>query len=246
MSDAVNRGLLRALQAEVKSRLESDSYFADVTVLAEDVGVTVADIDNALKGIKSKGGKRGAAVVVNLPQIRNASENVPGPQGDVEVKIQCYHIPRFNDAAKGGTGKEADEIALTAINVLHHYLPDGIAGVRGNFLAKRNGGLEPIGGDEDVVGWICRVTIPATVGRSARVARPAVSVDAGLVTATCATTGAAIYWTADGSYPGSGNPDAASLYTAPIPEPASPYLLRFAAEVDDDSAMGSQTRAVEG
>ena len=226
---AVNSTILTSLQSEALNRLLSEDYFSDITGYIEDDSVTLTRIQNTLKGIQLKDGKQGAAFVVRMPRLVVSGGDVAGPEGTAEIVVECVHLPIYNDSAKGGTGKDADEIALYVVNTLHEYLPRGLDGVRGNFMAS-NDAIEPIGASEKGVAYLARVRVPITVGRTTRVARPAASASGGNVTATCSTAGAAIYYTTDGSYPGSGN-EAATLYGAPFAEPATPYAIRFGAEL---------------
>ena len=226
---AVNASILTALQSEALNRLLSESYFSDITGYVEDDSVTLTKIQNTLRGIQLKGGKQGAAFVVRMPRLVVSGGDVAGPEGVAEIVVECVHLPVYNDTDRGGTGKDADEIALYAVNTLHEYLPRGLDGVRGNFMAGTDA-IEPVGASEKGVAYLARVRVPVTVGRTRRVARPAASAGGGNITATCSTAGASIYFTTDGSYPGSGN-SAATLYSAPFAEPSTPYAIRFGAEL---------------
>lgn len=245
-NDAVNADLLNDLQGDLVGRLNADAYFYDVVIIAEQPGVTVNTIESAIAqgGIGGKGGKRGAVVVVYLPMFSAGSVDVPGPEGTVEVEIQAMHRPLFNDADKGGTGKRADAIAVTVANVLHHYRPEGIAGVRGNWMT-RGKAVESLGSSKDAIGYRTRLEIPVTVGRTARVAKPVITIAASEVTMTTTTAGAVIFYTTDGSYPGRHNAQA-RLYSGGFAEPESPYVIRAAAQVEDGTKIGSQVAAVGG
>lgn len=242
----LNQTILGDLRDDLVGRLQSDAMFSDVTVLAEKPGVTAQTIELALAkgGVSPRRAKQGACAIVMMPGLSFDAPDVPGPEGMVSVEIQCLHRAIYNDADKGGTGKAAETLAIAAANLIHHYRPDGVAGVRGDWLALAPG-IEALGTAADgTVGYRCRFEIPATVGRSARVARPAVTVAAGEITATCATAGARIYYTLDGSYPGSGNPEA-KRYTAAVTEPTGDYVARFAAEDPDGLLLPSQPKAVD-
>ena len=63
---------------------------------------------------------------------------------------------------------------------------------------------------------------------------PAISQAGAVIALTCATSGASIYYTLDGSWPGSGNPEAV-LYSAPVTLEAGSHDLRVAAQKADHS-----------
>jgi hypothetical protein len=66
----------------------------------------------------------------------------------------------FNDVAKGGTGKRAEAIAIQALNTLHHFRPDGIAGIRGEFMGKT---ARPIGSNKLTKGYLVELDIPVNL-----------------------------------------------------------------------------------
>jgi hypothetical protein len=65
-----------------------------------------------------------------------------------------------------------------------------------------------------------------------------IAVDDGEATLTCATSGATIFYTLDGTYPGSGN-SAAVEYSAPFAV-SSGQRIRTSAEKKADGYLGSR------
>nr|WP_246438234.1 chitobiase/beta-hexosaminidase C-terminal domain-containing protein [Prosthecobacter vanneervenii] len=64
-----------------------------------------------------------------------------------------------------------------------------------------------------------------------KVSTPTVTQEGAAIALTCTTAGASIYYTLDGTFPGSGNA-AASLYTAPISLESGIHQMRVCAQKD--------------
>lgn len=210
-------------QADFFHRLSSDSFFADVKVLLEAKGDTEADIEQALSVLLEKGAKIGACVVVLMPTLTNDAPNAPGPRSIVRMTCQVIDQPLMNLGASG-TGKSASQIAERVRMICHHFSTG-----RGN-----------------VYTFAAQDPIPMEVGKNSygvaftrlggdapprKVGTPVIAATAdtapATLTITCATAGAAILYTLDGSPPFSGNP-AALTYSAPV-DLAEPATVRAAA-----------------
>jgi hypothetical protein len=72
------------------------------------------------------------------------------------------------------------------------------------------------------------MTVEITADRKDKVATPQISASGASITLTCATSGAACYYTTDESFPGPGNA-AALLYSTPFTLASGTHLLRVAA-----------------
>ena len=71
------------------------------------------------------------------------------------------------------------------------------------------------------------MTVEITAERKDKVATPQISASGANITLTCATSGAAVYYTTDESFPGPGN-DEALLYSTPFTLASGTHLLRVA------------------
>ena len=69
--------------------------------------------------------------------------------------------------------------------------------------------------DQGFHAWVVKFGTPMELPIPSQVAAPTMTEHAGTVTLACTTTGAAIYYTTDGSYPGSGS-TTATLYSVPF------------------------------
>lgn len=241
---------LERLQIFIAGRLAATGFFSDVGVYVlrprtkadgtlESVPDIQTKIEEALSLVTTTEGKFGAAISVQMPEI--AAEN-----GDnsgfvvVQTVIRCEENPTLNMSADG-TRKSAEELGTAVISALWGWVPGGVsqpiyfakeamvpnldkpARVVYDVVARANMQLE----EEE------RVT-RVVIARSSETA-PAE------ITLTCATVGAAIYYTTDGTFPSAQNP-AAVEYTEPFTVETSADI--FAAAYMDGLA-GSNVSAVE-
>lgn len=204
--------LLRDLQDEVYLRLKSEELLADVGIFRDQAGEIDAESINAKLGPLAQGdtGKSGAAVIVLAPRIDRALANNPGPLFDAVVTCQVIVNPLVNDDATNGTLLKADEIALAILHSLHQLKLGGLAGM----LLPDSDAIAPAAEFLDQGMDAFNVTLRLATGLEGgdRAGQPSIGGTSAAVTLTSATSGAAIYYTTDGTYPGSGNSDA-TLYT---------------------------------
>jgi Chitobiase/beta-hexosaminidase C-terminal domain len=201
---------LTQLQQQCADRLQADPLFAHVRVLTERITDIESEIERALGPLNETGGKTGAVVIVLTPTANVNFENVFGPFFD-EIKVVARvieNVPVNQDPATG-TNAAAAELAERICGLLHHFQPENAAGplvAQRPSIALAN---EPRHLSYDCVfktsGGLTE-TLP-------QVATPGVLINAGVVTLSCATAGAAIFYTLDGRNPG---PRTGTLYTAPF------------------------------
>jgi hypothetical protein len=82
------------------------------------------------------------------------------------------------------------------------------------------------------------------VGAVDKVATPGAEVAGASLTLSCATSGAAIYYTLDGSYPGPGNAEAV-LYAGAVTLAAGVFTLRAAGHKAGLAASGDRRADIE-
>lgn len=233
--DPLNRTLL-----DLHARADADPYFADIGLYvmrprleangevkeSASFATIQQQVNNALACLLRKGGKGGAAVLFLMPAADADKPNVSGPQLKLTYTIRVQEDPIANFGPHG-TRKTAEEIALHVLQLFHLVRLNG-----GNCLSADPDALTPIEPTRETAGLVTynvRLTQLAPLAPPRQVAMPLIAVAEGLVTLTCATGGARIFYTVDGSYPSAVNP-AATLYAAPFAAPTS-ALLRAAAEV---------------
>lgn len=201
------------LQEEIAARLAADGYFVDITVITERQGDISNRIDQALAGLVAKGGKVGLAILVGVLEADVDAADVPGPNfNDTAQDVTIFERPVINDSA-AGTGKAAVDVAVRVCQICHHYQAQGI----GQTIYCDKNAIRPIGEVRPgVIAYKVRLRAPVDTEVLAKVLPPVITPTSGAVpqsvTITCPTSGAAIYYTTDLSYPWSGNANA-TLYS---------------------------------
>lgn len=221
-------------QDYIKRLIESDELFNNVTVIAEDEGNIVSQMDMALGIVSRKDGAAGACVVVQQP---NGNDEMPGvlwPPLNLEWDILCLEWREFNrNTSQGGTGKRAWTLARRIHRLIKAHRAPGIVQCfvpRRPSIARTSRVRElPTGQVYPLVGYTVRVSANEADNTAyTKVALPAMSsspaLTAGVIatgsvgselTLTCSTAGASLYYTTDLSNPCSQNTNA-TLYTVPF------------------------------
>jgi hypothetical protein len=223
--------ILELDQDDIVSRLTIDPYFqAGVPVLEQRRGITESDVQVAIGTVNQQSGLVGTVVIVLMPRLAGQDPNAPGPRYTVRYPIQIIDWPvvrRQSQAGGGGSGVSAEEIADRVREIIH-LLNFG----RGQTVYFDR--MEPVTVPDGMVSYILTFKRLGTDAPPTGCAAVGISPSAGThpvtVTLTCATAGAAIYYTIDGSYPGSINPTA-TLYTTPFSVSTAATTVRAAAEL---------------
>lgn len=220
---------LEELQQNIEHFLLSDpalQYVSITSIRPRSAGSAAqiqTKISEALKGMLKRNGKAGLAAIVTMPEVGEAESQLPGVSGMLQVKIQVIENVMIN-MGTSGTEMSCEDAALLIAGLLQHRSFDGIRA-----LMARGQLLVPVP-DELVKGNVTYdvlLSVPFGQAAPTLVATPTISEAAGTVTMSCATSGAAIYYTLDGSFPGSGNPTAV-LYSAPVVFTPGTYAVRVA------------------
>lgn len=219
--------LLLSTKRDVHHRLLGDEFFANVPILLDDEGDLTrrGEVEAGPRNVRN--GKTGACVVVaGVAVVQVEQTGTPTPIMTLAVEIEILEDVLIN-AGQDGTLRNAGVIAARLVQTLHmsHY-DHRFSGLR---LADTGGIRELLADEAGVRGFVMRFTASSAMFEAVdTVASVAVAVASNLATMSCATSGASIYYTLDGTYPGSGNPDA-RLYAAPVAVTAG-QQIRVAAE----------------
>jgi hypothetical protein len=162
---------------------------------------------------RAGGTKFGAGAIVNMPEKEYLVPNVPGPERRCLLTITTLEDPVLNLAALStSTGKTAEEWSDLIEAILHQWS----IGALGSLYVQRS---EPNRDIQGVVGYDSKFFITVPRDDVDQVAVVTMVQNGGSLELSCATSGAAIYYTKNASaltsFPGSGNPDAV-LYSAPF------------------------------
>lgn len=181
-------------------------------------------IKSALAGLEKKNGKAGLAVVVMLPDVEGESVNSAAPAMKLIAKVRIIENRMTNEGAEG-TGVTSSKLSTHVLQVLNRRSFRGRNALYPDL--KRMINEAPLPNDER-----CHeVTLIQTVSPEmlGKVTAPTISEDGGQIALACVTAGASIYYTLDGSFPGSGNASAI-LYEAPFSLEPGTHSMRLAAQ----------------
>lgn len=221
---------LEVVQDDARLRLKSDPVFAGlVPVFSMRRGNTESEILNSLSVLNSEGGgKVGACITVLMPDFDNAEPASDAPIGDLVLTVRVLEAPVFNLDEATGTQLSAERIALRALRVLCFLCEQ-----TGTQLRAKGEAIKPFGDllEQGILGYDVTVRGRAGIKAGDKLRVCTVGGSAAAVTLANDDGAATIWYTTDGSYPGSGNP-AATEYTGTF-SVTSPTMLRVAAEHPD-------------
>lgn len=215
-------------QKDIEAFLNSHAAFQYILTLRqgadEDAGDALLEdrVKKALAGQIPKNGKFGLVCVIGMPEATTTMENAAGPIENWKCVLQLIENQANNRAAATGTGTRADDLCETVKRLLHLQCLDGT-----HEIIVTGSQID----DElpaTLTGWLVTLESRAhALEPMVKTAKPQISVNNPNLTITCATAGAEIRYTVDGSYPGS----SASLYSTPVDVGALPSgtVIRAAA-----------------
>lgn len=235
---------LQQLQLDVMSRLTADTNFQFVqTVNArprseEDAVLIQTKIDQALAGMvryiaRTAGqtdaeweaaceasGKSGLCIAVLMPEVELPQTGLPGPALiEVVMTVRVTENPLINMDDANGTKITAEDGAVKVLQALHHWSPNGSQ----SFVGDKKP-LRPLEGEGKVIyDVVTRMMLPLAIPE--KCANPVITISGNNVEIACATSGAAIYYTTNGTLP---TPTSGTLYSDNF-EPGDVTLIRAVA-----------------
>lgn len=226
MTDADD--LLVRVQDDCHARLLQHAELADVAIIQERRATTEQELAKLLSTLKGRSGKIGVAILVQRPMFYPEADN-SSLRGQLVQAFTVIEHPTLNRGSQG-TQKTAEALAIEVLR-LFHFAACSVP--QQTFSALPSGAIIPDDTLDGLNAWEVRLALQVSPGRGLRCGTPLIDPDSGdgsaEVTLTCATSGAAIFYTTDGSYPSSQN-EAARKYLVPFAPGA--VTLRAAAELD--------------
>jgi hypothetical protein len=208
--------ILSQIRRECTDELSAIGDFARIPIIAEDRGDVTAQILRALAWDGGGLGKCGAFVyfLTEAANIRGLGEFGP-VFGEIQISIIAAEHPELN-RGPNGTGITALELAEKILASLNLFRPHSANGP----LVARDPAILPsdfiLDDNSALPAFAVQFELPGSLSITLQELAPVIIIedlDTGLISMSCATPGAAIYYTTDLSRP---NTTAASLYTAPI------------------------------
>ena len=172
--------------------------------------------------LAARNGKTGAGILIGLPLADPVEHDVPGAQMEVKLPLEILVADDISLVISNGAGITAEEIVTLCWMLLHQLLNQALGS--GNWFVS---GFDPIEDKRGAYGYRLVLTVRFAEEQPAKVDAPVCVIAAGHATLTTQLAGATIYYTLDGSFPGSGNA-AALVYATPVVVASGQQLLTAA------------------
>lgn len=158
----------------------------------------------------TRNGRLGCGAVVEMPTITVPNPNAPSPDAILELSVLVAELPTLNQNAATGTNQQCEQVAGLIKDIGHRHFSRDV----GEFYIAPQA-IEPAEFEAGHIAYRVRFNFRHSAVATPRVATVAMAETNGLVTLTCDTAEAAIYYTVNDTFPGRGNP-AAIRYEAPF------------------------------
>jgi Fn3 associated len=217
---------IESVQPDVYYKLLTEPWFENIAVFKIREKRLDSEVNRALAGLAGQNGKGGATIEVLMPSLKSALPETAGPICTLEQSFIVKEQPTVNQGANG-TGLSVEQIAVNLAQTFQLFYLGGP--MQGFYAAPEFYKYQPVPNGSPFIA--VAVVLQATFALTplARTLAPAASAVGETVTLTDQQPGggSAIYYTTDGSFPGSGNP-AAVEFSTPFTV-ASGTLVRAAA-----------------
>lgn len=164
-------------------------------------------IEQALGGLSEKNGKSGIVCIVMMPDAQPVGER---DSLDITIIVRVIEDRLINEGSTG-TGISASRLMLHLKQLLSRRA------LRGSYSLSpsERSAMEEIPLPDDRKAHELRMVMTRSLLPLPKVARPVVAIDTRVMTLTCATAGAELWWSANGDWPGPANA-LSWLYELPV------------------------------
>jgi hypothetical protein len=231
---------LQRSQRDLAAILEDEADFADVPVFIArprdegDAMQIMQALNDALMGITTKNDKAGLAVMVMMPDVEMPNANSLSLRMECVFSIRVREMPMINEG-ENGAGISAEQCALNILKALHQRSAGGSP-----FYPDKKA-VREVSGDAAGLTYDVVFRRDATEAKRTFVTLPTLSLEGDTLTMACTTSGAAIRYTTDGSFPNK----AATLYSAPVDVGSLPSGTLIRAAAYKDGLSGSDVGQLE-
>jgi hypothetical protein len=205
---------IESVQPDVYYKLLTEPWFENIAIFKIRERRLDTEVNRALAGLAGRNGKGGSSIEVLMPSLKTALPETAGPVCTLEQKFIVKEQPTVNQGANG-TGLSVEQIAVNIAQTFQLFYLGGA--MQGFYTAPEFYKYQAV--PEDAPFIAISVTLHATFALTAltRTLAPAASAAAETVTLTDQQPGggSALYYTTDGSFPGSANA-AAIRYSVPF------------------------------
>ena len=207
---SIQISIFESLLQECADQCAADPFFADVPVLVEHLKDYQSEYERALGPANSAGGNTGVCVIFLATSADCKKPNLAGPfYEEVRITARVRENVEVNQRAANGTGKTALRVCQQVAARLHHFPTVGGRGVVTPLTPSITRGA-----DDEFANYEVRFATKAdTADPLPALPVPSSQLSNGQLTLACATPGAAIFYTQDGSNP---SPRNGTLYLAPF------------------------------
>jgi hypothetical protein len=224
---------LQRFQLDIASRLQESPFFANVPVfiLRPRAALTAAQIQDrinaSLGALTTQNGKAGLCATVLMPLLNTQKQELPGPYFHLKCTVRVQENVIVN-MGPNGTQIACEDAAIAVAQSLHLWTPGGTAGI----VRAAQETIAPNTAFEARVTYDVLMESELELPCPPKTVQPLLINTDGSIILTCADTGAAIYYTLDGTAPWPGNasyPSTGIFYNGPFATPEAGTLVRCAA-----------------
>jgi hypothetical protein len=230
---AIDVKFLRSFQDHLLAKLLSEPLLNSVAIVSFRKQILVDVAKRVAPHLAGRNGKVGSGILINLPAADPTDDDIGGAQMTANLALDILNMDNVALPLSNGSGLTAEEIVVSVWLILHQWLNQAIGS--GNWFVS---GFDPIEDQKGAYGYRLILTVRFAADEPAKCANVTSGVASGYCTLNCATAGATIYYTLDGSFPGPGNA-AALVYAAPFVVNSGQSVLAAAFITNSTTTIGS-------